>query len=163
MNIVPSNSVTDSSPDFPFEVCHEIWEKVERTRSLVLRNLKESSCVAPQGSADYDFFHARQILNCVGVDCCPVSVYRLGRFVPNKHRLVKVVLPASKFQQIALRNSHNLQNTCYRDVFVRPSLPPEERNQLSRSNSHPTRNLSSLPPVKFFSGSTGASNVHLNQ
>ncbi|KAK6049246.1 endonuclease/exonuclease/phosphatase family protein, partial [Cooperia oncophora] len=76
------------------------FEEVERRRSVVIIGVKESSAALSSDRVLYDSSCVRQILDYLSVDCRPISIYRMGRFVPNKARLLKVVFPSSFFASL---------------------------------------------------------------
>ncbi|KAK6061824.1 hypothetical protein COOONC_00514 [Cooperia oncophora] len=93
--------------------------KVERKLSIVLIGVDEAMLVFRQ--IEYYMTH---------LDCCPVAVYRMGRLVPNKNRILKIVFPSSYFASLVvkraplLRGGHILDlllcNTS--DVIVKPHV-----------------------------------------
>lgn len=109
------------SPDFG-KVDYEI------DRSIVLSHVPESSSSKSSERLTYDFAYVVGLLDFLGIECTPTSVYRMGRIEQNKPRLIKVVLPASKFQRIAVRRAPRLRfSSAHKGVYLRPSLTWEER------------------------------------
>ncbi|KAK6015124.1 hypothetical protein OSTOST_19455 [Ostertagia ostertagi] len=70
--------------------------------------------------------------------CSPLSIHRLGYASARSPRLLKVVLPASKFQVQLLQSAPRLRFFPIKGVFVRPSLTREERVKLRQSRNHST-------------------------
>lgn len=100
----------------------------ERERSIVLLHVPESASSVPSERLAHDFAKVVELLNCLNIECTPLSVYRMGRPVQDRPRLIKVVLPCSRFQRLALRRAHRLRfSPTLRGTFVRPSLTWEER------------------------------------
>jgi hypothetical protein len=112
-------------------------EEIERRRSLVLIGLPEQNDESPQARAKMDEVLVEGVLDQLGVEARPVASYRLGRPRINPAtnggpRLIKVVLPASVFQHIALGNWGRRRDTIrkmpgFGRLIVRPSLTLEQR------------------------------------
>lgn len=108
--------------------CAPVREDAELRRSIVLLHVPESSSSVASERVAHDHAYVVELLNFLNVECSPVSVYRMGRFAQNKPRLIKVVLPASKFQRLAVRRAPRLRfSTTQKGVYLRPSLTWEER------------------------------------
>lgn len=100
----------------------------ELDRSIVLSHVPESPSSKSSERLAHDFAFVVDLLAFLDVECTPVSVYRMGRVAQNKPRLVKVVLPSSKFQRLAVRRAPRLRSsTTQKGVYLRPSLTWEER------------------------------------
>lgn len=103
-------------------------EDSEHKRSIVLSNVVESSAASSLARNAHDFDCVFKILDFLGVECKPVAVYRMGRLQQNRPRLVKVVLPASRFQADAVRRTPRLRFFPFqKGIYLRPSLTREER------------------------------------
>lgn len=80
----------------------------------------------PRRNLRQDCHYVSDLLDCLAVECTPVSVYRMGRREQDRPRIIKVVLPASKFQR--LRRAPRLRfSPSHKGVYLRPSLTWEER------------------------------------
>ena len=108
-------------------------EEQERRRSLVFIGLPESAATRPSERVQDDREAVVKILDELGVEAAPTTTYRLGRPDPNRTtpRLVKVVLPASVHQHVALggwkRERIRLRGLPqFRRLLVRPSLTKEQ-------------------------------------
>lgn len=135
-------------------------EEQERKRSLVVIGVPESTKPKPSERATDDKNTITELLDELGVEATPTSTYRLGKPDPNRRgpRLIKVVLPASVYQHIALggwkRHRTRLRTTpLWSRTIVRPSLSPqqlqeerdrraaarqdESQSNLNRPQSHP--------------------------
>lgn len=108
-------------------------EDHERTRSLVVIGVPESNATKPSERVKDDRATITDLLDELDVEATPIAVYRMGRPPTaqersSKPRLLKVVMPSSTHQRIALTNSKRLKNTTtYKKVIVRPSMTKEER------------------------------------
>lgn len=105
----------------------------ERRRSIIIGRVPELKNARIRERIAYDFENVCNILNFLGVECYPTAVYRLGRPIDDGDRLLKVVLPYSKFQALAVKRANRLSSFPLKRVYLRPSLTLEER--LRRRNS----------------------------
>ncbi|VDL81974.1 unnamed protein product [Nippostrongylus brasiliensis] len=102
---------------------------VERARSVIIGRLPELKNAPIRDRLGYDFENVCKILHFLGVDCYPTAVYRLGKPIEGGNRLIKVVLPCSKFRNIAVHRAKRLVFFQWKGVYLRPSLPLEERRR----------------------------------
>jgi hypothetical protein len=103
----------------------------ERERSLVLVNLPESKAEKPSMRVKDDQKAAEDILDELGIQAPVLTTYRMGKENNNHPRLLKLVLPASVFRNMALgswkRNRNNIKKKQqYHQLIIRPSLSPAE-------------------------------------
>jgi hypothetical protein len=103
----------------------------ERERSLVLVNLPESTAEKPSKRVKDDQQAAEDILDELGIQAPVLTTYRMGKQNNNHPRLLKLVLPASVFRNMALgswkRNRNNIKKKPqYQQLLIRPSLSPAE-------------------------------------
>lgn len=105
-------------------------QELERARSIVVSGVVESTSLSCSERASHDLKFIHSILDHLNVECLPVSVYRLGKPDVNNSRLIKVVLPSSKFQQMAVRRAPRLRSFLRKGIYLRPSLTKEERDRL---------------------------------
>jgi hypothetical protein len=106
-------------------------ETKERERSLVLVNLPESNAEKPSKRVKDDQQAAEDILDELGIQAPVLTTYRMGKQNNNHPRLLKLVLPASVFRNMALgswkRNRNNIKKKPpYQQLIIRPSLSPAE-------------------------------------
>lgn len=144
---VPPAVVPPSNPQME----NASYSEVERRRSVVIGNIPECRSEFLRDRRQYDFESVVNILSHLDVDCFPVTVYRMGRYVPGKNRLIKAVLPCSMFQRLAVQRAPLLSSFPGRGAFLRRSLTYEERKErrearqifVSSSNllSHAPRSL----------------------
>ncbi|KAL3071759.1 hypothetical protein niasHT_007624 [Heterodera trifolii] len=113
---------------------------LERQRSIVIGGVPESKETKPSARARGDNAMVEQVLDELGIQVSPVTVYRMGNSSKNPapngaaHRLLKVVLPARHFQRDVLSKwkkhgatlRRTLANQGLDRMNVRPSLSPEE-------------------------------------
>ncbi|KAK6030129.1 hypothetical protein OSTOST_03746, partial [Ostertagia ostertagi] len=113
-------------------------EEIERRRSIVISGIPEihdSNCF---DRMHYDYQSVLNILSHLDVDCYPVAVYRLGKWIRGKNGSIKVILPCSMYQRIAAMRARRLSSFPESSVFLRASLTLKERlrrreSRLSRS------------------------------
>ncbi|KAL6738118.1 hypothetical protein Aduo_011701 [Ancylostoma duodenale] len=108
-------------------------EEKERLRSVVVSGIVGCNDANAQNRINYDSDCIRKILHFLNVECAPVSFYRMGKpSKPNTKfpRLLKIVLPSSFFRNDLLRRAPRLKSFPVSGIFIRPSLPKEERERL---------------------------------
>lgn len=136
-------------------------EEKERGRSLVLIGLPESTKVRPTERAKDDQEAVERVLDELGVECLPVATYRMGK-LPNpaasgsRNRLVKVVLPSSTHQHIALGQWKKHRDQMrgmehWRRLLIRPSLTKEQlmEDKARRENRWKERNKNTDENVTY--------------
>ncbi|VDL80698.1 unnamed protein product [Nippostrongylus brasiliensis] len=133
-------SIVNDPPNSTFfrESCNQCSES-ERLRSLVFIGVPELHSLSNRDRIDHDLNGVRDILDFLHVQCDPVTVYRLGKPMTDRSRKLKVVLPARVFQNMTLQRCHRLRFFSKWRVFIRPSLPINERKRSrdTRSTSLP--------------------------
>lgn len=107
--------------------------------SLVIDNQESPSHVppatsnsVPATSAPYKevFSIVRELMDHLYIDDAnPVAIYRLGVPQNGRNRLIKLVLPASYFARTMLHRASWLRNFRVSGLFLRPSLPKQERDR----------------------------------
>ena len=61
------------------------------------------------------------------VECGAVHIYRMGKPMENRPRLVKVVLPTSIYQSQCLKFAKNLKTVSgYDGIYIRPSMTKDQ-------------------------------------
>ncbi|KAK6061452.1 L27 domain protein, partial [Cooperia oncophora] len=68
----------------------------------------------------YDYNSVLNVLCHLDVGCFPVAVYRLGSPMKGKNRLLKVIMPSSYYQRMAVRRAPRLRS---------PSVKPERKRR----------------------------------
>jgi hypothetical protein len=114
-------------------------EELERQRSLVLIGVPEINGTnhKPSDQVKADFCTAQGILDQLGVEAQPVSVYRLGKKdIPTRTgpRLVKIFLPARFFQNQALGQWKRCRDDIkakpeFARLIIRPSLTRAQQEE----------------------------------
>ncbi|VDL83228.1 unnamed protein product [Nippostrongylus brasiliensis] len=115
----------------------------ERRRSIIVSNVPELKGACINDRVCHDFDMICQVLQFLEVECYPVAVYRLGRPASGGRRLLKVVFPSSRFQQIALSRSNRLRFFGLDNIYIRPSLTAEERRRRRELRSRTASHVSS--------------------
>ncbi|EYB95150.1 hypothetical protein Y032_0163g3485 [Ancylostoma ceylanicum] len=105
-------------------------DEQELSRSIVLSHVPESTDHTAAERLAHDFACVNQLLDFLDVECRPTAVYRMGKITQNYPRLIKVVLPASKFQKQAIKRAPRLRFfSPQRGIYLRASLTWEERQR----------------------------------
>uniref|UniRef100_A0A7I4XYW4 Uncharacterized protein n=1 Tax=Haemonchus contortus TaxID=6289 RepID=A0A7I4XYW4_HAECO len=108
----------------------ELLEAEKRSRSIVLSGLEEAPPHSLPSEKQRDLeSKVFDILDVLNVECRPVEVYRMGKEVSSRPRLVKVLLPSRFHWRTALANARNLKTNGFANIFVRRSMTHEERKQ----------------------------------
>ncbi|WKX95609.1 hypothetical protein Q1695_012233 [Nippostrongylus brasiliensis] len=87
----------------------DVESEVERRRSLILRGVPEQKALHIRNRIMYDYQSVINVLHFLNVDCLPLAVYRLGKPRAGYNRLLKIVLPCSRFQKMVLQRSPRLR------------------------------------------------------
>ncbi|EFP09815.1 hypothetical protein CRE_21367 [Caenorhabditis remanei] len=105
--------------------------EMERRRSVVVAGVPE------YGGNDrmrwsWDYHCVGKLFHFLDIGSPPVSIYRLGKAVPGKNRLLKVVMPRSWDQQTLLARAPKLRyfQCGTTPVYVRASLTKTQREEL---------------------------------
>lgn len=121
LKTLPAHSLISAHNDHSeheSDPCHEF----ERLRSVVIGRIPESRDRVMKNRLDHDFFQVMNILSFLQIECYPRGIYRLGRPIPGGSRLLKVVLPSTYFQKLAVRRASWLRSYPVRGAFLRESL-----------------------------------------
>lgn len=108
----------------------------ERRRSIIVSHVSEVKYASIRDRVCHDYNVVCQVLQFLGVECYPLAVYRLGRPTSGRDRLLKVVLPSSRFQQIVLNRVKRMRFFVIKGIFIRPSLTAEERRRQRELRTH---------------------------
>ncbi|XGW34434.1 hypothetical protein V3C99_018374 [Haemonchus contortus] len=131
------------------------YHEMERLRSVVISGVPEVKSQSTRERLSYDYASVCNILDFLGIECNPMCVYRLGRPLIGKDRLLKVVLPSRVFQRLAVRRASRLRYFTGKGVYLRESLTPEQRRRRREERSRMTRHEEGTPPAN--GGSIGTS------
>ncbi|VDL80445.1 unnamed protein product [Nippostrongylus brasiliensis] len=158
-----STAFVSSSP--PAKADPEMESEMERRRSLVLRGVPEHMSMNVRDRIAYDYQSVVNVLHFLKVDCLPIAVYRLGKPRLGFNRLLKIVLPCSRFQKMAVRGASRLRFFPGKGLSLRESLSYEERRRRREGTSSfsgctmSDSNVSPTPPQ----GRLGNAGVALEQ
>ncbi|VDO86746.1 unnamed protein product [Haemonchus placei] len=98
-------------------------------RSIVIAGVPEYRSLNSVERANHDYQCICSILSFLDIECIPSVVYRMGVRNSNRPRLIKVVMPSSKFQRQAVQRAPRLRFFSHKGVYLRPSLTKEERER----------------------------------
>uniref|UniRef100_A0A7I4Z5H6 PRE_C2HC domain-containing protein n=1 Tax=Haemonchus contortus TaxID=6289 RepID=A0A7I4Z5H6_HAECO len=137
----PRKTSGSISSDFAPPVLNSPVE-YERRKSVIIAGVAERPDSNLMIRLQHDTHCVSMILEFLGIECSPLSIYRLGNINKRSPRLLKVVLPARKFQVQLLRNASLLRFFHIKGVFIKASLTKEERamHRQSRISSVPQGN-----------------------
>ncbi|KAL3078666.1 hypothetical protein niasHT_033025 [Heterodera trifolii] len=116
------------------KMMEEAIQDHERRRSVVVQGMPEPVGDKPSERVAADRTELSHVLDELGVEC-PLISYRMGPPYQagsgHRPRLIKVILPASKFQRQLLaewnkKRTQLKQNGKWNTVNIRPSLSPAE-------------------------------------
>lgn len=158
---IPDQMEVDPAPSAQPELAQQppIMES-DISRCLVIARMPEPRHLQGKEAVEDDYVQVCHLLEYLGAPSIPTAVYRMPFDRQTSYdRLIKVVLPTTKHQRVALRNAHRLGRRetppHFREVYVResiaekenrPRLPPRRSRPPPRSY-HPT-NIS-RPPSLF--------------
>ncbi|VDL81347.1 unnamed protein product [Nippostrongylus brasiliensis] len=103
--------------------------EIDRGRSVIIGRVPELKDVPIRDRLGHDFENVCKILHFLGVECFLTAVYRLGRPIEGGNRLLKVVLPCSKFRNMAVQRAKHLVFLQLKGVYLRLSISFEERRR----------------------------------
>lgn len=138
------NSSSQSSS--PLQVgASDALDEYYRVRSVVISGICECSHPSPMFRVSFDLDCCKKLFHFLGIECMPLTCYRMGRPRRDVPRLLKVVLPTRFFQQLILRRAPRLRHFPVKGVFIRPSLTKQEREERAARNLRTlSRNTSSV-------------------
>ncbi|EYB88679.1 hypothetical protein Y032_0243g3495 [Ancylostoma ceylanicum] len=116
------------SSNTPSSTC--CCEEKERVRSVVVSGISECRDINVISRMNHDHDCVRKLFHFLNIECNPVSIYRMGKPNPKFPRLLKIVFPSSYFRNDILRKAPRLKTFPTSGVYIRPSLPKEERDRL---------------------------------
>ncbi|EYB81471.1 hypothetical protein Y032_0383g386 [Ancylostoma ceylanicum] len=110
--------------------CLSMIETEKRGRSIVLAGLEEAPVdVGPSMRMKDLETKVEGVLSALQIECRPSELYRMGKFDPNRPRLVKIVFPSKHYWSLALANARLLKPAGYPDLFIRRSMTESERQK----------------------------------
>lgn len=119
------------------------YDEIERKRSIVVSGAPESFAAVPSLRVVHDFGIVREMFDFLQIDSYPVSVFRMGRIIAGRPRLLKVVLPSSFYANLVIRRAPRLRTFSLKGIYVRPSLTKSERDRIrnARMSSYAHNNV----------------------
>ena len=131
LNIPEVQEITYEILSRMHEYGKSVLEKETRQRSIVVFGLPELEDNMPASIRQEDTEDkVKNILDTLDIECRPVKVYRMGKKVPGKSRLVKIELPTRAHWATVLARSRQLRNKSeFSKVFIRRSMTVEEREK----------------------------------
>ncbi|KAL6726915.1 hypothetical protein Aduo_008843 [Ancylostoma duodenale] len=125
--------------------CHE----TEGLRSTLIAGISERKSSFLKQELEYDYSNVMNVLFHLDIQCYPVAIYRLGRPKEGVNRLLKVVLPTTFFQPLAVQRAFWLSSFPKKGIFLRESLTASERERRKKARlnlTNPTDHNSSRFP-----------------
>ncbi|PIO76139.1 hypothetical protein TELCIR_01787 [Teladorsagia circumcincta] len=109
----------------------DVVERDKRQRSVVMYGIPEAeNGLSPSMRLDHTEKFVSGILDSLDTETRPVEVYRMGRFVEGKPRIVKCVFSSRRFMLDILSKARCLRIfPKYKEVFVRRSMTIDERQK----------------------------------
>lgn len=107
--VQPSASKSDNQSSSNEQVIKEIMDRNNREKNIVLAGLSEQTSTTAEERISGD---ERDILNVTSQVCQnppkPIKIFRIGKYVPGKHRRVKVCFDTAITAKYFLRNKDKL-------------------------------------------------------
>lgn len=115
----------------PATVLDEVEDRHRRRRNLVFSGVPEQTTGSVDNRKDKDTAFVEQILRELAFDDeKPLQVYRVGRSVPGKSRLLKVQFNDEEARQKVLRNARKLRDAPrLAGVYINPDLTVAQRHE----------------------------------
>ena len=123
------DKLENSIDDRVQQAVEEYRDRENRKCNIIVHQVPESSCKEAKDRNAEDTTVIEQLLVDIGVqDATASSVVRLGKRIPDRHRLMKVTLDSVPRKIQALKNAKKLRNTLkWKDIFITPDMTPKER------------------------------------
>lgn len=109
---IKSNIATATPmPSFNENIIHELHERVDRERNIIIVGIPECRTNNADDSRAYDTNEVEKIINNL-IEACPKpsKIFRLGKYNPTKNRNVKICFESSHTAKMLLRNKNKLQS-----------------------------------------------------
>ena len=104
----------------------EAIEEYQRQHEVVLINLKESEKAVPSEKIAEDRQKVVAMLDAAQIELSPNSVYRMGKAIGTKPRLVKIVMPTRRGANEFVKAANKIKQQ-FPEVRIRHSLSLAER------------------------------------
>lgn len=111
-------------------------DRKEMLRSVVISGIAEYKGPSSTARVAHDFDCVKKIFEFLSIDCYPDNAFRMGKPNPAYPRLLKVVLPSTFFRNYMLRKAHKMKHFPISGIYIRPSLPKQERDRLRAERQH---------------------------
>lgn len=93
------------------EVIIELNERNERSKNILISGIPELISTDPKERLEYDKSTVRNTLQTIYTDCPePEKIFRIGKYYPDKKRIIKVCFESKNTAKQILRNKSNLKN-----------------------------------------------------
>jgi hypothetical protein len=135
-------------------VLEEVEDRHRRRRNLVFSGIPEQTSGSVDERKKADTACVEQILQDLSInDVEPLHVYRVGRPVPGKSRMLKVQFDDEKNRQNVLRNAKKLRNnTKHNGVYINPDLTFAQRRDRKMLMEELKRRRDAGEEVMIFQG-----------
>lgn len=104
------NNKSNAGMEYGYEdVIEEIEERQKRANNILISNVKESNSISRENRLEDDKVKVKDILQGVEVDLTDIKVFRMGKYLPSKSRLIKVVFKKREDAVMVLKNKNKIK------------------------------------------------------
>lgn len=104
--IVESANKDSGTMEEKEDVLYEMMERQKCASNIIVFNVNESKMKSQQEREAEDVKAVEGILNNFNINKSNLKMFRLGKFVPNKSRPIKVILQSPEDAKFILKNKH---------------------------------------------------------
>ncbi|XP_069365626.1 uncharacterized protein [Maniola hyperantus] len=135
------------------EIITELNERNLRSRNILVSGIAESTCTDPKERQIHDRNASWSILKTIYTDCPqPEKVYRIGKYNPDKNRLIKVCFELPKTALYILRNKSSVKNDVNKIYPDQTSQQQSYMKHLKEELEARTRNGETNLIIKYVRG-----------
>lgn len=92
------------------EAIIEFQERTERSKNIILTGIPEAPSKSVADRLDHDMSKANNVIKTIYADCPePKKIFRIGKYIENKSRPIKVCFDFQDPVKRILRNKHNFK------------------------------------------------------